>query len=214
MNSTEHNKPVVVWDKPGGGPTLDVELIYEDQQKAIQGWKAFMSHPGVSGAFDSRESITSGQTVPADLAVATLIGPKASWLYCVVIDPIGNGQSIGAESCLQAPKWLRGRWMATISMPTEQVARVTNCGEYLYFGNNGGEAFSDELLALYDRLIGICKDVHQKAPLSFASIQPELLFEHELHWSKEPYMTVPAEVAAALSLPIAGKTSMHAILTI
>ena len=214
MNSTEHNKPVVVWDKPGGGPTLDVELIYEDQQKAIHGWKTLMSHPGVSGAFDSRESITGGQAIPDDLAVAALIVRQSACRYCAVIDPIGNGQSIGAISRLRGPKWLQGRWMATMELPAEQVARITKCGEYLYNMVNRDDAFTDELLALYDRLIRICKDVHQKAPLSFASIQPELLFEHELHWSKTPYITVPAEVAAALSMPIAGETSIHAILTI
>lgn len=214
MNSNEHNKPVVVVGEWGGGPTLDVELIYEDQQKAIQGWKTLMSHPGVSGAFDSTESITGGQTVPADLAVAALIVREGACRYCAVIDPIGNGRSISAVSRLRSPKWLRGQWMATMEMPTGQVARIANCGEYLYNLNNRGYAFGDELLALYDRLIRICKDVHQKAPLSFASIQPELLFDHELHWSKTPYITVPAEVAAALSVPIDGKTSIHAILTI
>ena len=215
MNNEKRSQIVTVGNEWGGGPSLDMELFYADRHQTVRGWEALMAHPGILGPCEDSESLRKGVTLSQQPAASRFFdGELSTWYcYCAVVNPLGNGRSIGAESSLRSPKWLRGGSVTRIIMSTCQVEYVIGSDANLdEIGNHNTN--SCELLQLYARLVELCRDVYRIAPFQSASVQPELLFEHEIDWSEQAYITVPLDVATAIGLPRIGSTSLHGILAV
>lgn len=213
MQGNKRSHDIAIGPEWIGGPSLDVELIYPDEHCATKGWKAMMTHQGILGPFKDRESIANGEIVPIERAADSLLRGDPRSFYCAVVDPIANGRSVGAETRLLSPKWLKGAWMSAVLMPQMQVEYVIDTKAYLY-GKLASENYESTLLAMYKSMIGLCRALYRQVPFRCASIQSELVFEHELEWSGGAYITVPLIVSDSLNMQLIGRSSRHGIFAV